>query len=576
MKKIFTVISAVSVSVVLLAGHSTTQHVKMLNDKALLSMRPVEERLDVQSKDLSVMDKESINMYGIRAPKALLKDTTIELSSSYSVYYPEAFFAGISALGYVQPANLYIPYSPKGALFVTNYTKGTWLIDDQEVAKDTAYIIVPTGVALDKYSLPVLKSNDFVMGDTTLTFSAYQYGSYFNSVYADYDYSSQLDNASEWAYMTKCEVTTNVETYTYQGKEYDTYGDNWWRPWSKTTQGQMYGSGIELNFGEAYGTALFDTLVTTVDNSGVIAIEGVNLGIFGINYAALQYKAPVVAELHLTLYPLSYIEDEETGRTSISIDWDNPYATAVASDDDYVPYTYSEGTSDLLGTLEFTFKETDPDTKVETPTTVSIDGNFAAVLTGLNAVVGEKANDFGIMADGDYTEAVSTNTYFLGTTNLGKSIFSPVWSYQMNLLMNFAAVFPAVADAPEEIQIALAGGEKDITLNTNIEYDLMDIEADDWIDIDGESLTITQNEKEYFNNKVVLKITVPENATSREGKVVIDALGKEYTIVVKQGEATAVDNVKVLNDGKRYNLLGVEVDEDYNGIVIMNGKKFIQ
>ena len=50
----------------------------------------------------------------------------------------------------------------------------------------------------------------------------------------------------------------------------------------------------------------------------------------------------------------------------------------------------------------------------------------------------------------------------------------------------------------------------------------------------------------------------------------------EYTIVVKQGTVTAIDQTKYLFDNKRYNLLGIEVDENYKGVVIRNGEKFIQ
>ena len=36
---------------------------------------------------------------------------------------------------------------------------------------------------------------------------------------------------------------------------------------------------------------------------------------------------------------------------------------------------------------------------------------------------------------------------------------------------------------------------------------------------------------------------------------------------------TAVDNVAIKNDGIRYNLMGQKVDENYKGIIILNGKK---
>ena len=39
---------------------------------------------------------------------------------------------------------------------------------------------------------------------------------------------------------------------------------------------------------------------------------------------------------------------------------------------------------------------------------------------------------------------------------------------------------------------------------------------------------------------------------------------------------TSLENVAIKNDGIRYNLIGQEVDENYKGIVIINGKKIMQ
>jgi len=45
-------------------------------------------------------------------------------------------------------------------------------------------------------------------------------------------------------------------------------------------------------------------------------------------------------------------------------------------------------------------------------------------------------------------------------------------------------------------------------------------------------------------------------------------------------EATAISHVSTetfrVSDGKIYNIAGQRVDEDYKGIVIMNGKKYIR
>ena len=42
-------------------------------------------------------------------------------------------------------------------------------------------------------------------------------------------------------------------------------------------------------------------------------------------------------------------------------------------------------------------------------------------------------------------------------------------------------------------------------------------------------------------------------------------------------DPTAINNVvRTVNDGKLYNVLGIEVDEDYKGVVIRNGQKFLK
>lgn len=46
-------------------------------------------------------------------------------------------------------------------------------------------------------------------------------------------------------------------------------------------------------------------------------------------------------------------------------------------------------------------------------------------------------------------------------------------------------------------------------------------------------------------------------------------------VYLEKDKETAIENVSVKNNGIRYNLLGQEVDENYKGIVILNGQKMI-
>lgn len=574
MKKIFSVVCAVSVSAALFAGVTTLPSYQSANRLATQSENVVEKSFNAQRAAKITYDKHLQNEGLVRAVK---KDTTINLIGSYNAYYPSAFQTGTPLnLFSILPAYLNVPYSPKGVLFLSDYTKGTWTLNSKEVAKDTAYIIVPTGEEIGSYELPVYQNNTEKIGtDTTVTFSEYQFGRYFTKSYEQYGFTNGISMAEGWTYMTKCQITTEVESYIDdEGKVQDTYGSNTDYPAtyvSKTDVSYLYGSGMKIPLEK--GTAYVDTIISIVENSDVMAIQGISMGVFGLNQSTLYYEKPKVSHVRLTLYPVEISQNEE-GRTQYSIDYAHPYATSVTDSTSFTPMSAQGQTIDRRGTIYFGFTEKDPDTGIEESTIVTVEGDFAVVLTELNDDTYGK-NNFGIMTDGDVEDPLYANTYLKLSLN-GQTFISQLWNSPRNLLINFVAAFPVITNAPKEVELSLKGETKEITLNTDVQFDLMDFEFNDWIDIDGENITITEDNQEYFNNQVVLKITVPANAAAREGKIVINALGKEYSIAVKQVETTAIDNVKFLNDGKTYNLLGIEVDENYKGVVIRNGEKFIQ
>ena len=68
--------------------------------------------------------------------------------------------------------------------------------------------------------------------------------------------------------------------------------------------------------------------------------------------------------------------------------------------------------------------------------------------------------------------------------------------------------------------------------------------------------------------------------TNYETKVLtlpLIAIGEDEVIVF-DASTTSVENIQtpIINDNKRYNLVGTVVDEQYKGVVILNGKKYIQ
>lgn len=60
-------------------------------------------------------------------------------------------------------------------------------------------------------------------------------------------------------------------------------------------------------------------------------------------------------------------------------------------------------------------------------------------------------------------------------------------------------------------------------------------------------------------------------------EIILDGHGPKIVFkVVKVTYPEGIDDVKFRNDGKTYNVLGLEVGDDYKGVVIRNGEKFIR
>jgi len=111
------------------------------------------------------------------------------------------------------------------------------------------------------------------------------------------------------------------------------------------------------------------------------------------------------------------------------------------------------------------------------------------------------------------------------------------------------------------------------TLTSEYNYD---IEAPDWAELDMELYDT------YWDDYGVYFLYIYGNAEDQTAgtpqigeEIVLSQYGKKivYRIV---GVPTALNEIKYINDGKRYDVLGKEVDENYKGIVIKNGKKFLQ
>lgn len=115
------------------------------------------------------------------------------------------------------------------------------------------------------------------------------------------------------------------------------------------------------------------------------------------------------------------------------------------------------------------------------------------------------------------------------------------------------------------------------------------IYAPDWAQVDmqgyDEPVSKTDATRTYWSvfNAYFLDIWGDASDTSVDAPAVGDEIklsryGRELVFkVVEVEEPTAINNVvRTVNDGKLYNVLGIEVDEDYKGVVIRNGQKFLK
>lgn len=122
-----------------------------------------------------------------------------------------------------------------------------------------------------------------------------------------------------------------------------------------------------------------------------------------------------------------------------------------------------------------------------------------------------------------------------------------------------------------------------ITYQYNFKLDFPDwaqVDMTGYDDIISEGYTYT-----YWNYFGAYNILIWGDATDTDvdmpavgDEIKIDAKGRQmiFKVVETKNMPQGIKNVKAINDNKTYNVLGIEVGEDYKGVVIRNGEKFIR
>ena len=397
-----------------------------------------------------------------------------------------------------------------------------------------------------------------------------------------------------WGYymVPELTVTSNGETVSYY--DYFDYNDTNMQAYIQAGCDSLVnisncspGGNITLGFRDlpntfAINQPFYETGKKLVSLAQYYAAPSNQIYAEGI-YAAL-YCSTASAESPLegkTLTATIYTFDEEGNML--------PYASAEASDADAIVQS--------SGVLYVSFKFMDHDDilgDVEAPITLPQE-DFIVVIDGIDALSKSYIAPFGT-ADG----FTGFGYAILEDGTISSVYYSNVDTPQVNLHIGFEnAALPVaeLADPEQVVEFPVEGGlgitgtgeqegqpvqYNDVDVYTTFDAESWEVaEAPEWI-------TKFSLDDSYLENYDVMAFyfeaeALPAGLEGRTGEIIlVTNFNKEVVIPVKQGDAaTAVEGVKVsgnakMTDGLLFNVAGQQVNKNYKGIVIKDGRKFIQ
>ena len=462
------------------------------------------------------------------------------------------FTEGMMHFGYtpqfygLQSSFIAVPYMDS-VVWTNYYGPTSWYMqhNDALVAENSETYV--TGYGIDgTYYLPYTTDHTLNIDGTDYQIKGYKYAAgNENGGYVASATSPVIISTGEMIPLTLCGMETD--------------------PMNNKTGADFYQISAGARGAYAYGTNLIantetgataDTLLSTVRNVSPLKINAINIPVFTDGSKPVM---PEDAEIKIEVFAADLLKG--------IIYTDSILGEAIATAENYLEVGATLGTisaafqvEDILGGM------------MDDP--IVAEGDFVVQITGYN----EGGCNFGIYAD--YYTPGGTTVYKVG----GK--YTPIFSASSNLAITYDAYWPVavvatandVLVAPVEGGVAQDGEYAAFAIYTNVaDIESWDIAADEWLTMAVD--TSTYSAEGYFVAQVTAEALT--EGEGRQGVVTIDADGYKVDIVVNQGKVesddTAVENVVApLFDNKIYNLLGVEVDENYKGIVIKNGQKYIQ
>lgn len=556
MKRLTLFVGALALS---FAAFATVPQARTFRSSQLPRIKVVQEELEstIAPKKQKLADEKD----SVLIPYTLTPDFK-NIATTYQVGKPSD---GLLYSNYQQ--GLIAPYMP-GVYFVSDSMRpATWLVDGEVAAENVPYFPMPLKFG-EENPMPLMRTP----GNADTLFLDYQIaGLTVKSWHEDegvLDFFSAINVApAEFLPLTNCAM------YTEDPRE-DEDGQDYYKVGGSSLGSYSYGTKLA----NPWDGGTFDTIFVPFNNDGLMVISDITLAIYTNGATSAAMFPGDDDHVRVTLYPTV-----STAQTWYDyVDWANPIATAVADLDNFTPYVapgmypdYPDGISNI-GLLQFNFLQEDPITGALTPGTVDVEGDFIVALTEYN----DGTANFGIFAD--YFATGGNKTWLVGHDAEG-SYATGLWSRKHNILLNVDAYMPAFI-APEKVAFAEGETEKVLDIPSNVwdeDIELDEDETSEWITVEiatDYETKESEGEEYYIHNFVnKLTITLDESEEVREGKIVLSAYGLPVTIKVSQNDATTgVQNVNFKNDGKLYNVLGIEVGEDYKGVVIRNGEKFVK
>ena len=530
-------------SAVLVAGMATAQvEVPTLNMEAhqVITTQSIE-------MDREVTMEEWNAEYVAKQQKAAAADY-----AAHDYYFTE----GMMHFGYTPQfyglLNAFIAVPYLDSVVWTNYYGPTnWYMqhNDALVAENSETFV--TGYAIDgQYYLPYTTDHTLTQNGQTYNIKGYKYaagnenGGYLASAIAPIVIST-----GEMIPLTLCGMETD--------------------PMNNESGSDFYQIGAGARGAYAYGTQLIadtatgviaDTLISTVRNLSLMKIDAVNIPVYNNQGTTIMPEGGQVK-----------VELLAADLTKGIIYTDSVLGTAIATVENFV-----EVTPGKMGTIVATFQEEDAFGGLM-DVSIYVEGDFVLQLTGYN----ESGCNFGIFAD--YYTPGGTTVYRVN----GK--YTPIFSASSNLAVSYDAYWPAIQGYDGDVMTvgveggaAVYGQYPMALLETNTYMTIEDswiVDYPEWLTVEYGVVNVGTEDQPFYMGGVQVTAEPLTEGAGRQGVITIDADGVLYELFVNQGEVvgTSVDNVVApMHDNKIFNLLGVEVDENYKGIVIKNGQKYIQ